>query len=138
MTDKALRAELRDRIYEAAQTLRRLPDRESSLLRAGERCAWPTIILSYWEAYGQNAPRMRLPAPSATQISEMEEVLGWITWLGKQDRLTMRCVWVCCAENRAPSQAVAILGLHRKLIRGRRDRGLDLIARQFLGVTQNA
>src|ERR1051326_183536 len=62
-------AGLRDRIFSAAEVLRRMPDRERVWLSSGERAAWPTIILGYWEAYGQHRARVRLSPPSASQIT---------------------------------------------------------------------
>lgn len=129
--DKAIIAQVRDRIFEAAQALRVLPDRERAFLRAGERSCWPTVILSYWEAYGQQGVRFRLPAPSAAKITRMEEALGWIAWLGQHDHTIMKCVWLCCGEDRSPSGCANTLGLHRNTIRLHRDDGLSMIARKF-------
>lgn len=120
-------ADLRDRIFEAAQTLRKQPNKD----RRGSSNSWPTIILTYWEAYGQQAVRLRLSPPTAKEIDRCDEVMGWLTWLGGKDRITMKCVWLCCGENYAPSQVVGIMGLHRNTVRLRRDGGLQLIGAKF-------
>lgn len=129
---KTAMADLSERIYLAFQTLRRLPDRERGYLTADRRGSWPTVILTYWEAYGQSAVRMKLPPPSAAAISDMEEVMGWLAWLGRIDRHVMTCTYVCCGRGLEPSQAANILGLHRNTVRIKRDEGLRMIAGRFL------
>src|SRR5262245_32119439 len=113
---KEVLSDLKDRIFDAAQVLKRQPDRERVWLTSGDRCAWPTIRLSCWEAYGQHRAKLRLPPPSPKQVTDMEQVMSWITWLGRLDKETMKCVWVCCGQNYAPSQAASILGLHRNTV----------------------
>ncbi len=129
---KEVLAGLRDRIFEAAETLRKLPDKERVWLTSAERSAWPPIAMSYWEAYGQHRARMRPMPASARQISDMELVMSWLTWLGRQDRDTMRCVFACCGMNLAPSQAASEVGFHRNTVRLKRDEGLRKIAQQFV------
>lgn len=136
---KEITSALWDRIFEGAQILRRLPDRERVWLTSGDRAAWPPIILNYWEAYNQHRARYRPPAPSSRQLTEMEETFQWLTWVsrpksygGLGDKKTMDAVFVCCGENRAPSEAAHILGLHRNTVRRYRDEGLCLIAKKFM------
>ena len=124
-------AALQDLIYEAAQTLRVLPDKERMFLRAGERCCWPQTLLTYWEAYGIHGARLRLPAPTVGKITRMEETLSWIAWLGQIDHELMKVVWLCCGEDRSPQGAGAMLGLHRDTVRLKRDKGLRMIAEKF-------
>ena len=120
-------ADLREQIYEAVQALKRLPDREASYLRSGSRCAWPQVIVSYWEAYGQQRARSRPSPPTASEIDAMERVLGWLTWLGQQDRIVMRCVFLCCGQGMQSTQAGYILRLHRNTVRIKRDAGMAMI-----------
>ena len=128
ITREAL-ADLREQIYQAVQTLQKLPDREAALLRSGERCAWPAIIVNYWEAYGQQRAKARPSPPTAGEIDAMERVLGWLTWLGRQDREVMRCVFLCCGQGKTATEAGHILRLHRNTVRLKRDDGLARISR---------
>lgn len=124
-------AGLIDRLYEACRVLRRLPDGERRFLTAGSRGSWPEVVLTFWEAYGQEAPKMRMPPPSSASIDRMEESLGWIAWLAAQDRQKAKCVWLCCGEGRPIMSVTRIVGLHRNTVRLERDAGLRLISAHF-------
>jgi hypothetical protein len=127
---KAKIADLEERVYQAFGTLRRLPSYGPE--ERGGGSSWPPIVRTYWEAYGIHAARIKLPPPSARAISDMETVLGWMTWLGRFDRLSMKCVFLCCGRGLEPTQAGGILGLHRNTVRRHRDDGLFRIVTQFL------
>lgn len=128
--ETALMADAEERIYQAFDTLRRVPAQMCD--RSGFSSSWPAIVRSYWEAYGMHKARMKLPPPSARAISDMEIVLGWMTWLGRFDRLSMKCVFICCGRGLEPSQAGNLLGLHRNTVRRHRDEGLSRIVNRFL------
>ena len=74
-------------IREAAETLRRLPERQA----LGLRSAWPEIARDFWEAYGWTDARVPLGPPSAAAIDRMEETLTWFRWLAPDDT---RLLWL--------------------------------------------
>lgn len=126
----AARAEVKDRIEEAANTLKRLPDRERAFLHDRGQ-AWPVMLRRVWEDAPKGAIGLRRPPPTARQIDRMHEVLDWLLALAKQDRDFYRAVWVMCAERRKPGEAGRILGCHRETARVWCANGLDRIAMQF-------
>ena len=122
------REELIDRLEEACSVWRRMPDKERRFLFAGKTGSWPTIVLSYYEAYGMAAPKMRLPPPSSDAIDRAEEVLEWLSWLGGvYGRLTMKCVWMAHGEQKQISTICKIVGLHRNNVRKKREFGLQAL-----------
>lgn len=125
------RAEVVDRLEEAAAVLRRLPDKERQFLKAGERCHWPTVLMTFWEAwaaYGKQAVKMKLPPPSAAAIDRASEVLDWMLWLTQEHGgVVMKCVWLAHGERRQISTISAILGFDRKTIRKKRDFGVAVL-----------
>ncbi len=89
---KAIRlspTEIEDRFEEAAQTLRRLPDKNRP---GGYGSAWPQIIRDTREAYGYDSASMPRLAPGPAQISRMEECFQWLMWLDDED--DRRIVWL--------------------------------------------
>lgn len=131
---KVRMAEIAERIEEAADTLRRLPDKHKSYLAASERGTWPTTIMTYWEAFSlaretpKTAVRMRLPPPGARQVDRMDAVMDWMLWLGKQDAREMKVVWLCCGERKRLSTVSILMGIHRNWVREQRDSGLRRLA----------
>jgi hypothetical protein len=83
-----------DRVDGAIRTLRRVPMRE----RSGSGRAWPEIVRDFYDCYGYHDPTPPRIAPTAKQISEMDEVLGWIVWLAQHEGpTTARVVWAVAA-----------------------------------------
>ncbi|GAB4227862.1 MAG: hypothetical protein Kow0032_07460 [Methyloligellaceae bacterium] len=80
-------AEIEERLEAAARTLRRLPDHHVP----GYRSSWPEVVHDARQAYGYDPARMPRIAPSPQDISEMEEVFGWLLWLDPDDA---RIVWL--------------------------------------------
>jgi hypothetical protein len=128
--EQPLMDELEERIYQAFDTLRRTPADGPRRYSGGS--SWPTIIRGYWEAYGMNAARVRRPPPGPSAIADMETVLGWMTWLGANYRMDMKCVFLCCGRGLEPKQAGDILGLHRNTVRRHRDDGLARMVQRFM------
>ena len=66
-----------ERLAEAAAVIRRLP----SVRVPGYFNTWPPMVVEFADRVGRQAEPMRLPPPSPTAISRMEEALGWLRWL---------------------------------------------------------
>lgn len=88
--------EVVERFREAGDTVRRLP-RAKGPAQYGS--GWPPVVRSYWEAYtadSDDAPAIRLPAPSPKAIDRADEVFSWFRFFdGDVD--SMRVVWLVCA-----------------------------------------
>lgn len=76
-----------ERLEEAAATMRRLPP----VRPQGYVTTWPPIIREFWEAYGYNAPEVRLGPPTPEAVERMDEALGWLRWLEAD---AVRLVWM--------------------------------------------
>jgi hypothetical protein len=122
----AMRIEMAERVEEAWDTLRRMPDKERNLLLRGERGqTWPLIIHSAAEHAAWKPVKIRRPPATARQIDRMEQVMDWLLGLSKQERDFAKAVWLCCAMRRKPAEAAKLLGCHRDTARVWRDNGLD-------------
>ncbi len=78
-----------ERFEEAVQTLKRVP-----VPGAKPRAyfnGWPDMIYTSWELQSQEKLPIRLGPPNATQITQMEEALGWLWWLEPNER---NLVWM--------------------------------------------
>ncbi len=76
------------RLMEAADALKRLSMR--GIKPGGVRAQWPDIVHRVEEAYGWTAERLRPAIPSPAQITRMDEAIGWLLWLGEEER---KIVW---------------------------------------------
>lgn len=85
--------DVRYRLAEAAETLRRLPmpanGRPANEVHA-LGAHWPEVVTATVEAYGRERVRMRPPAPAPDAIRRLDEALGWLLWLDEDAR---RLVW---------------------------------------------
>ena len=81
------RAELRQRFREAAYTLRRLPMPRHGL-PASFKVSWPDIAYE-WLAYGWTPARAPRIPPSPGEIDRLDEVLGWMHLLDRQQRVIL-------------------------------------------------
>ena len=79
-------AEVETRIYEAVDTLKRLPvpDIQRSVTR------WPDVLRDSHEAYGYDAVRLRLAPAAPDAITRLDETMGWLRWL---PRPAQRILW---------------------------------------------
>lgn len=123
----AVRVEIAERIEEAWDTLKRLPDRDKALLMK-EAATWPTMLHTAAEHAAWKPMKVKRPPPTAKQIDRMHEVLDWLLALAKQERDFCKAVWLCCAERKKPAEAAKILGCHRQTARIWRDNGLERIS----------
>lgn len=73
-----------ERLTEAADTLRRLPDTRVQ----GHASTWPPYIQECWTA---EDVRLRRPPPSAAAITRMDETLPWLRHL---DPIDARIIWL--------------------------------------------
>lgn len=63
---------------------------------AGFRSNMPEVVRDITEAYGYNDEMIRAPAPSPRAISEMDQVLGWVSLI-PVDKFVIRRVVQCRA-----------------------------------------
>jgi hypothetical protein len=63
-------------------TLRALPERDRP---RGIHNAWPTVVRDVQDAYGYTQARMPRFRPTPHDVSVMLDVLGWISWLERQN-----------------------------------------------------
>lgn len=68
--------EIRERIREAVETLRRMRF-PAGAVPAGYGSGWPEVIQDYWEVYAMHAPRLSRFAPGPTAIRRMDEAMRW-------------------------------------------------------------
>lgn len=73
------------RMIAAESTLRRLPE---PMLR-GFGSGWPDVVRDSVESYGYTPTKVRA-APSARDISAMQEAMQWLLWIAPIER---RIVW---------------------------------------------
>lgn len=68
--------DIRDRLADAADTLRRLPKPRG--LERSLQSPWPDVIRD-WLAYGWEPTHVRIAAPSPQAITRLDECLEWIS-----------------------------------------------------------
>jgi hypothetical protein len=81
--------EVFDQIEQAVRTMRLLPRVQVK----NRFCNWPEIVRSFFEAYGMDEATYKI-VPTAKQISRMDEVIEWLTWLPPE---TARIIWARCS-----------------------------------------
>jgi hypothetical protein len=82
--------EIEDRMEDAARTLRRLPHPPGSGPR-GFASFWPEYVREARLAYGYHEAPVRV-VPSARDIEQMEETLGWLLVVSDPD--DRRILWM--------------------------------------------
>ena len=90
---------------------------------------WPPMVVEFADRVGQQAEPMRLPPPSPTAISRMEEALGWLRWLKAEHA---KLVWAR-AEGTPWKLICWRFGIARATAHRRRQYGLSLIAYRLNG-----
>jgi hypothetical protein len=122
-----------DRIEEAADTLRRMPDRERALLAKSERGqTWPLMLHQACEHAAYEGLKVRRPPPTAKHIDRMNEVLDWLLELAKIDSGYFKVVWLLFAKRRTPTEVARIVGVTRETVYVRRRAALTLLVVQIV------
>ena len=86
MTAMWTEAAIKDRLKEAADTLRRLPPG----MRRARLTGWPDVVRQAAEAYGYGTVATRLAAASPAAITRLDETLIWLFCLDVEAR---RIAW---------------------------------------------
>lgn len=122
MSEKWTSILVADRVREAAETLKRLPDGHP-----GRRLSssWPDVVLNPQEAYGYTPVEDDPTPPTAGAIDRMDEVLiKWIGWLNREE-VRILWSWVLGVPVRLVSRR---MGLHRGTVHRKRLATLRKIA----------
>jgi len=77
---------LRDRLADAADTLRRLPKPRG--LERSLQSPWPDMLRD-WLAYGWDRTQVKRAAPSPQAITRLDEVLAWLHLLSPTQRMVL-------------------------------------------------
>ena len=114
-----------ERLVEAAAVIRRLPPvRVPAYFNT-----WPQMVVEFADRVGQQPEPMRLPPPSPSAISRMEETLGWLRWLEAEHA---KLVWA--RADRTPWKAICWqFGVARATANRRYQYGLSVIAWRLNG-----
>ena len=115
--------EVGDRIGEARDCLRRLPDVDARF-KGYAMLSWPGMLAEKHIDYPNERTPIRMPPPSAQAIDRMQEAMDWLMWLAKRDRDAAKAVWICCGLRHKTKRASRIMGVHRDTARLWRHRGL--------------
>ena len=87
--------ELRDRLADAADTLRRLPKPQG--LERSLQSPWPDMLRD-WLAYGDVRTQVKRAAPTPQAITRLDECLAWLHILNPTQRMVL---WAREAERHA-------------------------------------
>lgn len=128
----ACHLEVQDRIREAYDTLRRLPDDDRRFLTAGERGSWPGYVRD-WQAYGADTVRMPRIPPTPGAIDRLHETLAWLIWVEKQIPRSQKILWVCFGKGLSSARAARVVGIQRRTLQRLRRAAVDRIVEQFFG-----
>jgi hypothetical protein len=113
------------RLAEAAAVMHRLP----AVRVPGYFNTWPSMVVEFADLVGQELEPMRLPPPSPTAITRMEEALGWLHWLKAED---VKLVWA--RSDRTPWKAICWrFGISRATAHRRWQYALSVIAWRLNG-----
>jgi len=115
------------RLEDAARVLRKLP----AVRVPGYFNTWPTMVVEFADRVGREPEPMKLPPPSATAITRMEQTLEWLRWLEGEDA---KLVWAR-AEGTPWKYICPRLGIARATANRRWQYALHLIAWRLNGRT---
>ena len=117
--------EVEDRLIEAADVLRRLPEERVQ----GYFNVWPEFVHDFADKVGQTPEPMRRPPPQAATITRMEEALEWIRFLAIDDG---KLVWA--RAERTPWKAICWrFGIARATAHRRWQYGISVITLRLNG-----
>ena len=108
------------RLEEAASVMRRLP----GVRVPGYFNTWPAMMMEFADRVGREPEPMKLPPPSPSAITRMEQTLEWLRWLEAED---VKLVWA--RSDRAPWKALCCrFGMSRATANRRFQYALTVIA----------
>lgn len=104
--------DLIERIREAYDTYRRLPDTDRRF-RGRQTGSWPAFVRDFFEAYG-HTPTVSSPArPSPEAIDRADETIGWFASSLDSNPRGARAVWLTHGRGLSMRRAGAILGISK-------------------------
>lgn len=116
------------RVEEAFDVLRRMPDRERSMLAKGERGReWPVMLHQAFEHAAHQGIKIRLPPPSAAQITRMHEVLAWMLELAIREPGYAKVVYLVHGKRFGTMRVARIVGIDKKTVARWLAAGLTLV-----------
>jgi RimJ/RimL family protein N-acetyltransferase len=105
--------------------IRRLP----AIRVPGYFNTWPTMVVEFADRVGREPEQMRLPPPSPSAITRMEQTMEWLRWLEGQDA---KLVWA--RVDRTPWKGIcARFGISRATANRRYQYAVSLIAWRLNG-----
>ena len=111
--------EVFEQIKRAVRTLRKLPP----VTVKSRFCNWPEIVRSFYEAYGYTEATMPKVVPTARQLSELDQVIGWLAWLSRYGDEYPKIIWAR-AENYSLRRISRQVGLNKDTCKERFLEGL--------------
>jgi hypothetical protein len=120
------RGQLIERIREAHDVFRRLPDPEKRFLRP-KYGTWPLFARDFVEAYGYNDARVRLSPPSPSEIDRAMETVDWFARYLSRNTIEAKVVWLCCGRGISFSQVAYVLRVSPTTVRRHRDAGIAVL-----------
>jgi len=118
-----------DRLESASDVFRTLP----GVMPQGFVNAWPEYFHSFADKVGQE-PQMLRPRPGPRQITEADEAMLWLRWLGRDDA---RIVWL--RAERTPWKPICWeMGISRTAANKRWQFGLAVITWRLHGRVPSA
>jgi hypothetical protein len=119
------RDQVEERLIEAADVLKRLPDVKVQ----GYFSTWPQIVYEFSDLVGQEPAPLRRPPPPPAAISRMEKTFDWFAWLEPDD---VKLVWAR-AEGTPWKPICWRFGLSRATARRRWEYALSVITWRLNG-----
>ncbi len=120
--------DLIERITEAHDVLRRLPDPDRKF-RFPKLASWPLFVRDMAEAYGYGEVKVRLAQPSPEAIDRADEVLGWFaTHLNQYPKGAKAC-WLTYGRGLSLREAGKVMRLKKSHVARLRETALKLLTR---------
>lgn len=143
ITEPTTRDAVWEILIEAADTLKRLPDRERRWLRSGTHSSWPGTVREYGEVFAAAVARggrwealsPGLSPPSPEAIARLEITIEWLGHAGGRSPRRDTGVMFALAAG-IPNRVVRRrFGIGRRTVYDIRDRGIGRISSWLEAVT---
>lgn len=124
--------EMIERITEAYDVFRRLPDPERRFLKQ-KMASWPVFVRDAEEIAAMEKPRVTLTVPSAAAIDRAWEVLGWFATHLRDHPIGAKVLWMQYGRGLTLSQVAIALrrgarrGFSRTNLRRQRDAAMAVL-----------